>query len=145
MFQQVLVTLVGFFRRSEAGELAHGEKFAAITGSVNAARVGWLTGVVEIRIVIPVFRQIGLRVEAPHRSQRNSGEASVTVLVDVDARGLADRLLGSFLQSGRERFFSPLLLRVGRMTSVEDVSDWIFRYLLLGKRLLSVCHAPPRR
>ena len=43
--QQILVALVRFFRRSEAGELAHGPQLAAIAGGMNAAGERRLAGV----------------------------------------------------------------------------------------------------
>ena len=57
VLQQILVTLVGFLRRSKAGEHAHGPELAAIAGRVNAAGVGRLAGIAEILVVVPSRRE----------------------------------------------------------------------------------------
>src|SRR5262249_4485950 len=110
---------------------------------MNPARIRRLAGIPEVLIVVPVFRQIGLRVEATHRRKRDRGEASVSVRVDIDAGGLADSLFGSFLKRGRERLLRPSLLRVRGMTFFEDVRNGIFSYMRLGIRFLGICHASP--
>ena len=140
VLQQILVALVGFLRRGEAGELPHGEKLAAITAGVNAACVRRLPGIAKILLVVPVVRQIGVRVEPANRNAGNGGEASVAVLVEIGARGRADRLLGRLLQGRKESFFRPILFPRGRMPVVEHVSNRIFRDLRLGKLLLGHPH-----
>ena len=39
LLQQIVIAAIGFFRRGEAGELAHGPEPAAIHVAMNAARV----------------------------------------------------------------------------------------------------------
>src|ERR1700723_2613613 len=93
MFEQIFVALVGLFRRSEAGELAHGEKFSAVSGGVNAARIRRLAGVAEILVLAPVRRKISLSVEAANGHAGNGGEAGVAVLIEVRAGSRTDRAL----------------------------------------------------
>ncbi len=125
--QQIFVALVGLLGRGEAGELAHGPHLAAIAGGVNAARVRRLAGIVQILVVAPVFGKIGLRIETANGHAGNGGEAGVAVLVEIDASGLANGLLGIFLQRGRERLLRPMLLGLGRMTAgFEQIGDWRF-------------------
>ncbi len=112
MLEQILVALIGFFRRGEAGELAHGKELAPISGGVNTARERRLTGITEVVIVIPIFGKISLRVQAPNGNAGDRGEAGMAVFVKIHAAGRADRLLGRFLQSGRENLFCPRLFRV---------------------------------
>src|SRR5438093_13686181 len=80
MLEQILVALVGLFRRSEAGELTHGEKLATISAGVNAAREWRLAREAKIVLMIPVFGKIGLGIETPYRNARNRGEARVPMV-----------------------------------------------------------------
>src|SRR5690242_12492125 len=91
VFQQIFIALIGFLGRSEAGELAHGEKLAPISGGVNATRVRRLAGIPEILIVILVFGQISLGIKAADGSGGNGGETGVSGFVNVRARGRANR------------------------------------------------------
>src|SRR5207247_4447972 len=97
VLEQILVALIGFFRRGEAGELAHGKELAPISGGVNTALERRLTGITEVVIVIPIFGKISLRVEAPNGNAGDRGEAGIAVFVKIYAAGCADRLLGRFL------------------------------------------------
>src|SRR5450755_2947177 len=111
MGQQILVALVSLLRRSEARELAHRPHLAAIAAGVNSPRIRWLSGVVEMLVVTPVFGKIGGSIQAADRQSRDGGIAGLTVLVEVDARGRANRFLWSFLQCRGQRLLRPLLLR----------------------------------
>ena len=143
VLEQILVALVGFLRRGEAGELAHGPELAAIAGGVNAAREGRLAGIAEILVVAPVLGQIGLRVEPANRHAGDRGEARVAVLVEIDAGGRADRALGRLLERGRQRLLSPLLLRVGRMAILKNIGDGTLGDLRRLRRvLLCPCESP---
>src|SRR5690349_16191664 len=97
MLQEVLVTLVGLLRRGETGELAHRPKLAPIPGRVNATRKGRLARIPKVFFGAPVFRQVSGRVEPADGNAGNGRVAGIPVLVEVDAGGLANRLLGSFL------------------------------------------------
>src|SRR5580658_10088139 len=108
MFEKIFVTLVGFFRRGETGEHAHCPKLAAITCGVNAARVGRLTGIAEILIVIPVGGKIGLGIETPDWSVGDGAETSLAVFAEVSACGGADWFFGSLLKGGRQSFLGPV-------------------------------------
>src|SRR5579863_8854285 len=127
MLQQVLVTLIGFLGRGKAGELAHGEKLAAVSGGVNAARIRRLAGVAEVLRVVPIFGKVGLGIEAADGDTRDCGEASVTFTVHVDPGGSANGPFGRLLQRWGERLFGPVLLRVRRMASLENVRNRNFR------------------
>ncbi len=98
MLEQVLVALVGLLGRCKAGKLPHREKLAAISGSVNAARVWRLARIAKILFRAPVLGEIGLGVDTAYRNSRNGGKASAALLVAVDAGGSANRLLRSFLE-----------------------------------------------
>src|SRR5512142_94465 len=100
MFQEVLVALVGLFRGGESGELAHGVELAAITASVNTAGIVRLAGIAEVLFVGPIWREIGLRIQAAHGYPGDRGEASVAVFVLVDAAGSTNGLFRCLLQSG---------------------------------------------
>ena len=126
MLEQILVALVGLFRRSEAGELTHGEKLAPISAGVNAARKWRLAREAKIVLMIPVFGKIGLGIETPYWNARNCGEASVPVVVEIHPTSLPDRMFGRFLQRGGENLFRPLLLGRGGTTSREDIIHWAF-------------------
>src|ERR1700687_2445384 len=92
VFEKILVALVGFFGRGEAGEHAHRPQLAAVAGRVNAARVGRFARVAEVLLVVPVGGEIGLGAEAANRSVRNRAEPRVSVLVEVGAGGGAERV-----------------------------------------------------
>ena len=144
MLQQIFVALVGLLGRGEAGELPHGEKLAAISGGVNAARVGWLAGIAEIVLFAPILGQIGLRVEAANGHAGNRGEARMAVLVEIYARGRADGSLGRFFESGGERFLGPLFFGFGGMTVLKNVGDRTFGDLrLVGWTRRLLWHANP--
>src|SRR5208283_964369 len=147
VLEQILRALVGFLGRGEAGEHAHGPELAAVSGRVNAARVGRLAGVAEILIVVPVGGEIGLRVKAADGDIRNGAEAGVAVGVAVGAGGRADGLLGSFLDRRRERLFGPGFFGGRRVTAFEYIGDWIFGngwLVLVGSRFI-FWHAAPHR
>jgi hypothetical protein len=108
VFEQILVTLVGFFRRSEAGELPHGVKLSTISRCVNSTRERRLAGIAEILFFVPVGGKIGLRVEASNGHTGDRREARVAMLVYIHTGGRADGPLGSFLNRGRERLLGPL-------------------------------------
>ena len=136
MFEQVFVALVGFFRRGEPGKLPHGEKLAAITGSVNTPRIGRLTGISEILVVIPIRGQIAFGIEPPHWNSRDGGKPGMSVLINIHASRRANWFFGSFLQSGGESFLGPFFFRRRGMTSFKDVSNRGFGHRRLGWRLL---------
>src|SRR5881394_1649918 len=50
--EQIVKSFVRMFRRSESGELAHRPELAAISGRVNAARVGELAGISDLAKVL---------------------------------------------------------------------------------------------
>ena len=135
--EQVLVALVGFLRRSEAGELAHGVQLAAIAGGVNAAGVRRLAGIAEIGVVFPVFGQVGLGVKAANGVAGDGGVAGVAMLVEIGAGGRANGLLGILFQGAGERGFSPLLFGVGGMAAFENIGHGRFGYLLVGAFFVS--------
>src|SRR5947209_5554423 len=83
MLKKIFVAAIGFFRRGEAGELAHGKKLAAISGRVNAARVGRFAGTPKITFFAPVLRQIGLRIEPVDRDAGDRGETGMAMLVAI--------------------------------------------------------------
>src|SRR6476469_5503271 len=97
MLQQIFVALIGFFRRSEAGELAHREEFAAISAGVNAPRVRRLSRIAKVLFVIPVFGEVGLGVQATDGYVGDGAETCVTVFVEIGAGRRADRLLRRLL------------------------------------------------
>ena len=119
VFEKIFVALVGFFGRGEAGEHAHRPQLAAVAGRVNAARVGRLAGIAEVLIVVPVGGKIGLGVEAADRDVRDGAETRVAMLVEVGAGGSADRLFGSLVERGRERFLRPLFFGRGGMPACQ--------------------------
>src|SRR5208283_3296343 len=92
--EKIFVALVGFLRRGEARELAHGPHFAAVSAGVYAAGVRRLAGIIQVVVVAPVGGKVGLGVEATDRHAGNGGETRIAVRVEVDARGRADGLLG---------------------------------------------------
>ena len=132
MLEQILVALVGLLGRCEAGELPHGVKLAPISGGVNAARVRRLAGVAEIFFLAPVFGQIGMRVEPAHGNAGDCGETGVSVCVEVDPGGRANRPLGRFFERGLERLLRPVSLGAGGMSVFKNVGDGIFRNLRFG-------------
>ena len=132
MFEQIFVALVSLFGRREARELAHGEKLAAISGGVNAAREGRLAGIAEIIFFAPVFGQIGLRVEAANRHAGDCGEARVVVIVEIHAGGGADRPLGRFLQRAARGLSPPNLFRGRKDGDFRKRRRSDFRRLRLG-------------
>src|ERR1700688_3827095 len=105
MFEQIFVALVSFLGRGETGELAHGKKFAAISGRVYAARIRRLAGITEILIVIPVFRQISLGVQPANGNVGDGREAWMAVFVAVCTGRRTDRALRRLFECGRERRF----------------------------------------
>src|SRR5262245_35452702 len=113
MLEEIFVTLVGFFRRGKAGEHAHGPEFAAVSGGVNAACVGWLAGESEIFFFAPVGGKVGRRIETADGNIRDGAEAGVAGLIKVCAGRGADRLFGSLFKSGGEGFLGPLLFGSG--------------------------------
>ena len=62
MREQVLVTLVGFFRVAHAGILAHGPEAATVHGGLHAPRKRELAGVADVAVIVPAF-EIGRRIE----------------------------------------------------------------------------------
>src|SRR5580692_10034347 len=124
VFEQIFVALVGFLRRSEAGELPHCEKFPAVSRGVNATRVGRLARIAKIIFFAPIGGQVGLRIQPANGHAGNRGEAGVTVLVEIHAAWRANRPLGSFFERRRERLLGPFLLGVGRMAVFKHVRDW---------------------
>ncbi len=54
--QQVFVTLVGLFRISHAGVLAHGPEASAVHGGLYAPGIGELAGIAYVGIVVPAFQ-----------------------------------------------------------------------------------------
>jgi len=108
VLEQIFVTLIGFLGRGEARELPHGVKFAAISGGMNAARVGRLAGIAEVIFFAPVFRKIGFSVETANGHTGNRGEAGVAMLVEICVGGRADGPLGRFFQRGRESLLRPV-------------------------------------
>ena len=56
---EVLVTLVGFLRRAEPGELAHRPELAAVAGGMNAAHVGKLARVGDLALVVDAGGVVG--------------------------------------------------------------------------------------
>ena len=139
VFQQIFITLVGFLRRGEARELPHGEKLAAISGGVNAARVGRLAGIAKIFFFAPVLRQIGFGIEASNRHAGNRSEACTALLVKIHARERANGTLGIFLDRGSERLLRPVLFCVSRLSIFKDVGDRTLGHL----RLRLLWHANP--
>src|ERR1700757_1114511 len=140
VLEQIFVALVGLLRRSEAGELPHRIKLAAISRSMNPACERRLAGISEISFFAPVGGKIGLRVEASNGHTGDCREARAAVLVDIHARRRADRPLRSLFERGCQRLLSPLLLRVRRMAVLKRVSSGTIGHLLLRKLLL---HAIP--
>jgi hypothetical protein len=74
---QVFETRVGLFGRAEAGELAHRPEFAAITGWVNASRVGKLAGERNVPLDVDVLN-VGGSVEPIDFFQRDCLKALFT-------------------------------------------------------------------
>jgi len=101
VFQKILVALVGFLGRGEAGKHAHRPQLASVASRVNAARVRRLTRIAKILLVVPVDGQIGLGVEASDGRIRDRAEASMAVLVEVGAGGSANRFFGRLGEGGR--------------------------------------------
>ncbi len=156
MLEQILVALVGFFRRGEAGEHTHRPQLAAVPGSVNAAGVGRLARITQILFVIPIGGQIGLRIETANRDIRDRAEPGVAVLVEIGASRSSDGFFGSFLQRGRKRLFRPLFFRcrwmatfkhIGHRTFCNGLARFSLR-LILGHALphaQSIIEEPPRK
>src|SRR5438309_1198535 len=111
VLEQVFVATVGLFRRSEPGELPHGEELAAVSGGVNTARVWRLSRIAKILFVIPVIGKIGLSVKSSDREAGNGGEAGAAMLVKIDSARGTNRLLWGFFQGRQQRLLRPLLLR----------------------------------
>ena len=139
VLEQIFVALVGLLGRGEARELPHGEKLAAISGGVNAARVGRLAGIAKILLFAPVLGEIGLRVETANGHAGNGGEARVAVLVEIHAGRRADGTLGRFLERRGERLFCPILFGGRRMAILEYVGDRTLGHF----RLRLLWHANP--
>src|SRR5581483_744295 len=123
MFAEIFVTAIGFFGRGESRKLPHGEKFAAISSRVNAARKRRLSRVAQMTFVVPVFGEIGLRIQTANWQAGNSGEAGTAVLVEVDAGYRADCFFRGFLERGKQNFFRPSFFGVGGMAVLGDVGD----------------------
>src|SRR6476646_6739260 len=121
MFQQILVALIGFLRRREAGKLTHGVKLAAISSGVNAARKRRLPGIAEIFLVIPIFGEISFGIQPADWNTGNRSEARATVLVDIHAGGRANRLFRGLLQRREQRLLSPTLFGVRRVAGFVDL------------------------
>jgi hypothetical protein len=83
--QQVLIALIGLFRGCKAGELPHGPEPAAVAAGMDAARLGRLTGIIQVLFIIPVFRQIGLGIKPADGNAADCGKAGVPILIKVDA------------------------------------------------------------
>ena len=60
--QQIFVAAVRLVGVAHAGVLPHGPQAAAIHRGLHAARVGKLSGIAELRVVVPAF-EIGGRVQ----------------------------------------------------------------------------------
>src|SRR5579862_505773 len=136
MLQQVFVSLVGFLRRSESGELAHGIELAAVAGGMNAARIGRLARIAEIGLVIPILGKIGLGIQAPNGNAGNGGEPGMAVVIDVYTARCSNRPLRGLFQSRSQCLLRPLLLRLRRMAAFKHVGYWAFRKLRLGDFLV---------
>jgi hypothetical protein len=59
---------------------------------MDAARKGRFAGCAKISIVIPVLGKIGLRVEAIDRNAGDGRKTRLSMLINIDAAGRADRL-----------------------------------------------------
>src|SRR5262249_16224487 len=79
--QEILVALVGLFRTGKTRELAHRPKLAAIASGVNAARVRRMSWIVEVLLVSPIFRKIGMRVEPANRDARDRRKSGMPILI----------------------------------------------------------------
>src|SRR5690349_14634330 len=123
MLQQIFVALVGFLRRCEAGKLAHSEKLAAVSGSVNAARVRRLAGIAQILVVVPVFGKIGGGVKPANGNPGDCSKASVAVVIEVYTGSRTDRLFRSFIQCRSKGLLRPALFCFRGMSVGEHVSD----------------------
>src|SRR5262249_35065532 len=129
--QQILVALVGLLRRGKPGELAHGPQLAPVAAGMDAARVGWLAGIVQVLLDVPVLGEVGLGIETTHRLAAERGKAGVAVLVEIDAAGRADRLFWSFFECLSKSGFGPALLRFGGMTSFKNLAHRTVRQCAL--------------
>src|SRR5581483_7096275 len=109
MFEEIFVTAIGFFGRGESRKLPHGEKFAAISSRVNAARKRRLSRVAQMTFVVPVFGEIGLRIQTANWQARSSGQVRTAVLLELPAGYRADCFFRGFLEGGKQNFFAPLL------------------------------------
>src|SRR5262249_34353531 len=138
--EEILVALVGLFRRSEAGELAHSPELAAVAAGMDPARVRRLSGIVEIRLGVPVFRKIGLGVETADGLAADGGEPRVAVLVKIHATGRADRLFRGLLQCPGQSGLRPALLWVGGMAAFKHVADWALSDTRIFLFLGLICH-----
>src|ERR1039458_4892486 len=111
---------------------------------MNAARKWRLPGIIQVVFVLPVGRKIGGCVEPANRQARDGGVAGMTVLVEVDARGRADRLFRPFVQTGSECLLRPLLLRLGWMAAIlEEIGERRFGQNF-PIRLATIRHELPR-
>jgi hypothetical protein len=107
---------------------------------MNAAGIWGLARVTEIFLLAPVFGKVSWGIKAADGYSGNSSKASLSMLVDIYARGCSDRPFRSLFEGRRECFFRPILFGVGRMAVLENVSNGIFGDLPL---LLLFFHTNP--
>ena len=88
--QQLLVARVRLFRRPEPRKLPHRPRLAVIAGGVDASRVGKLSGVAEIALIVEGLDVSG-RVERGDGTpgDRRPGTASIGAAGGPDARRCA--------------------------------------------------------
>src|SRR6185369_16921014 len=95
VLEEILESLIGIERRTEARELTHRPETSAITSRVNSSRVWRLPGKTQFRLVIKI-RQAVWRVQTFNRRERNRRERVLC--------------FGRLLQRGPECTFLPGLL-----------------------------------
>ena len=140
MGQQVFVTLIGLFRRGEAGELAHGPEPAAVAGGVNAAGVGYLPRIAEVLVVVPIGREISLGIKTPDRHSTDSREARGAIFIKIYAGRLADGLLRGLLQGFCQGGFGPAFLGIQGMAAFKHFCNRIFGNPAQFRLLLLIGH-----
>src|SRR5215813_13047162 len=94
---------------------------------MDATRVRSLPGKAEILVVIPVLRQIALRIETPDWHAADRCESGIALLIHVHPGGLTDGTLRSFFQGLGQRGLCPALFRFCRLPSFKHIGNGVFR------------------
>jgi hypothetical protein len=139
LLQQILVALIGFFRRGKAGKLAHRPQLAAIACGVNAAGIRGLSRMAEVLfgVLVPICGEIGGGIEPLDRNAGDGGEAGGAIGIAIGTGIGSDGPLRRFGERGRQGGVDPLLFRrknaagrFGRRRSLRNIFGGASRHTI---------------